>query len=171
MPHYHPPKIASSEITPKSLYMRRREFIGAAAGGFSAMALGSQALAAPLAAKPSIYKLDEKLTSKEDVTTYNNFYEFGTGKDDPARNAGSLNTRPWTIEVGGLVAKPQVIDIETILKEIPMEERVYRMRCVEAGSSGSARRNMWPSKRWSGLRRCKARPASSRRSNGPMSKG
>ena len=134
MPIYHPPKIASSEITPKSLYLRRRQFMGVAAGGVAAVGLGAPAIAAPLAAKPSIYKLDEKLTSKEDVTTYNNFYEFGTSKEDPARNAGSLTTRPWTIEVGGLVAKPQVIDIETIMKEIPMEERVYRMRCVEAWS-------------------------------------
>ncbi|MFN3509550.1 MAG: protein-methionine-sulfoxide reductase catalytic subunit MsrP [Allorhizobium sp.] len=134
MPVYHPPKIASSEITPKSLYLKRRQFMGVAAGGIAMAGLGAPALAAPLAAKPSIYKLDEKLTSKEDVTTYNNFYEFGTGKEDPSRNAGSLTTRPWTIEVGGMVAKPQVIDIETIMKEIPMEERVYRMRCVEAWS-------------------------------------
>ncbi len=127
MPRYQPPKISSSEITPKSLYLRRREFMGVAAGGLAAVGLGSQALAAPLAAKPSIY-------TKEDVTTYNNFYEFGTGKEDPAKNAGSLTTRPWTIEVGGLVAKPQVIDIETIMKDFEMEERVYRMRCVEAWS-------------------------------------
>jgi sulfoxide reductase catalytic subunit YedY len=138
MSRYRPTPIAESAITPKSLYLRRREFIGAAAGGLAAAALpsiaGAAQLTVPLPAKPSAYKVDDKLTSKADVTSYNNFYEFGTGKEDPARNAGSLNTRPWTIEVGGLVAKPQVIDIETILKEFPMEERVYRMRCVEAWS-------------------------------------
>jgi methionine sulfoxide reductase catalytic subunit len=138
MSRYRPTPIAESAITPKSLYLRRREFIGAAAGGLAAAALpsiaGAAQLTVPLTAKPSAYKVDGKLTSKEDVTSYNNFYEFGTGKEDPAKNAGSLNTRPWTIEVGGMVAEPQVIDIETILKEFPMEERVYRMRCVEAWS-------------------------------------
>lgn len=133
MSHYRPPKIVASEITPKSVYLRRREFMSAAAGGL-VLAAAPSAFAAPLAAQPSAYTLDEKLTSKQDVTTYNNFYEFGTGKDDPAKNAGSLTTRPWTIEVGGLVAKPQVIDIETIMANYTMEERVYRMRCVEAWS-------------------------------------
>lgn len=133
MTPYRPPHIPSGEITPQGLYLSRRSVLGAAAGGL-ALASSPKAFAAPLAAQPSAYKVADKLTSKEDVTTYNNFYEFGTGKDDPARNAGSLNTRPWTIEVGGMVAKPQVIDIETIMKEIPMEERVYRMRCVEAWS-------------------------------------
>ncbi|KPF44693.1 protein-methionine-sulfoxide reductase catalytic subunit MsrP [Rhizobium sp. AAP43] len=134
MPVYHPPKIASSEITSKSLYLGRRDFIAASGGALAAAAFSSSAFAAPLKAAPSAYKVDDKLTSKEDVTSYNNFYEFGTGKEDPSRNAGSLKTRPWTIEIGGLVAKPQVIDIETIMKDITMEERVYRMRCVEAWS-------------------------------------
>lgn len=133
MSRYHPPKIASSEITPKGLYLNRRSLMGLAAGGIAAAAAPG-AFAAALKVVPSAYKVDAKLTSKEDVTTYNNFYEFGTGKEDPSRNAGSLNTRPWTIEVGGLVAKPQVIDIETIMRDYTMEERVYRMRCVEAWS-------------------------------------
>jgi sulfoxide reductase catalytic subunit YedY len=133
MSRYHPPKIASSEITPKGLYLNRRRLMSLAAGGLAAAAAPG-AFAAALTAVPSAYKVDAKLTSKEDVTTYNNFYEFGTGKEDPSRNAGSLNTRPWTIEVGGLVAKPQVIDIETIMRDYTMEERVYRMRCVEAWS-------------------------------------
>ncbi len=133
MSRYHPPKIASSEITPKGLYLNRRRLMGLAAGGLAAAAAPG-AFAAALTSVPSSYKVDAKLTSKEDVTTYNNFYEFGTGKEDPSRNAGSLNTRPWTIEVGGLVAKPQVIDIETIMRDYTMEERVYRMRCVEAWS-------------------------------------
>lgn len=134
MSFYRPPKIASSEITPKSLYLRRRELIAGAGGAIALAAVGKPALAAPLKATPSQYTVDDKLTPKEAVTTYNNFYEFGTGKEDPSRNAGSLKTRPWTIEVGGLVAKPQVIDIETIMSEFTMEERTYRMRCVEAWS-------------------------------------
>lgn len=133
MSRYRPPKIASSEITPQTLYLNRRSLIGAAAGGL-ALAAAPKAFAAAITAKPSAYVLTEKPTSKQDVTSYNNFYEFGTDKIDPINNSGSFKTRPWTVEVGGLVAKPQVIDIEAILKDFPMEERVYRMRCVEAWS-------------------------------------
>ena len=133
MSRYRPPKIAQSEITPQSLYLNRRSLIGAAAGGL-ALAAAPRAFAAAIAAKPSQYVLTEKPTDKQDVTSYNNFYEFGTDKIDPINNSGAFQTRPWTIEVGGLVAKPQVIDIEAILKDFPMEERVYRMRCVEAWS-------------------------------------
>ena len=133
MSRYRPPKIAQSEITPQSLYINRRSLIGAAAGGL-AFAAAPKAFAAAIAAKPSVYVLTEKPTAKQDVTTYNNFYEFGTDKIDPINNSGAFQTRPWTVEVGGLVAKPQVIDIEAILKDFPMEERVYRMRCVEAWS-------------------------------------
>jgi methionine sulfoxide reductase catalytic subunit len=73
-------------------------------------------------------------TSLEDITHYNNFYEFGTDKGDPARNAGSLRTMPWTVAVEGLVKKPKTFDIDTLLKLRPLEERVYRFRCVEAWS-------------------------------------
>ena len=76
----------------------------------------------------------EKPTSYKDVTTYNNFYEFGLDKDDPARNAGRMKTRPWTVAVEGEVGKPKVFDIEELLKLAPMEDRVYRMRCVEGWS-------------------------------------
>lgn len=133
MSRYRPPRIASSEITPQSLYINRRSLIGAAASGL-AFAAAPKAFAAALSASPSRYVLTEKQTTKEDATTYNNFYEFGTGKSDPVANSGSFTTRPWSIEVGGLVAKPQIIDIETILRDFAMEERVYRMRCVEAWS-------------------------------------
>ncbi|MBC7314601.1 MAG: protein-methionine-sulfoxide reductase catalytic subunit MsrP [Rhizobium sp.] len=133
MSRYRPPKIASSEITPQALYINRRSLIGAAAAGM-ALTVAPKAFAAAIAAKRSRYVLTEKPTDKQDVTTYNNFYEFGTDKIDPINNSGAFQTRPWTIEVGGLVAKPQVIDIEAILKDFPMEERVYRMRCVEAWS-------------------------------------
>ncbi|MGE6743046.1 protein-methionine-sulfoxide reductase catalytic subunit MsrP [Allorhizobium pseudoryzae] len=133
MPLYRPPRIAASEITPRDVYLSRRHFLGTAAAGLALAGTGS-AFAAPLKAAPSAYKVDDKPTSKQDVTTYNNFYEFGTGKSDPARYSGDFKPRPWTVEIGGMVAKPTTIDMETILKEIPMEERVYRMRCVEAWS-------------------------------------
>ena len=119
--------IKSSEITEESLYWDRRKFIGASAGA---------ALAALIPVAPSLMRTrqDEKLTSYDSVTSYNNFYEFGTGKDDPARNAHTLITRPWTVAVEGEVHKPKVFDIEEILRKYPAEERIYRLRCVEAWS-------------------------------------
>jgi sulfoxide reductase catalytic subunit YedY len=80
------------------------------------------------------YTVGEALTPFEDVTHYNNFYEFGLDKSDPARNAGTLRARPWTVEVGGESQKSLIVDIETLLRWFPLEERVYRMRCVEAWS-------------------------------------
>ena len=76
----------------------------------------------------------EKATSHRDVTSYNNFYEFGTGKDDPERNARQFKTRPWTVEVGGEVARAKTFDLDELLRLAPMEERIYRMRCVEGWS-------------------------------------
>jgi methionine sulfoxide reductase catalytic subunit len=133
MSFYRPPSIPASEITPQSLYVSRRGLIAGAAASLTLAGAGS-ALAAPIATKPSPYKVDDKLTSKKDVTTYNNFYEFGVNKADPAQNSESFQPTPWAITVGGMVAKPQVIDMEKIMAEIPMEERIYRMRCVEAWS-------------------------------------
>jgi Sulfite oxidase and related enzymes len=130
---YHPPKIPSSEITPQKHYLTRRQLIGATAGGL-ALASAPKTFAAAIAAKETDYKVTEKWTSKEDVTSYNNFYEFGTGKDDPIRKSGSFKPRPWRVEVGGLVNKPTVFGIEDLMSSIPQEERVYRMRCVEAWS-------------------------------------
>ncbi|WP_137131933.1 protein-methionine-sulfoxide reductase catalytic subunit MsrP [Rhizobium sp. FY34] len=130
---YRPPRTQSSEITPREVYLSRRSFMAGTAAGLAFAASGT-ALAAPLAATPSAYKVADKLTPKQDVTTYNNFYEFGVNKSDPAANSGDFKPTPWAIEVGGLVAKPQVIDLEKIMTEIPMEERVYRMRCVETWS-------------------------------------
>ncbi len=77
--------------------------------------------------------ITEKRTPYEDVTTYNNFYEFGTDKSDPARNAGTLRPRPWQVSVEGLVKHPKVYDIDELVKLAPQEERVYRLRCVEGG--------------------------------------
>ena len=134
--------ILASEITPQNIFEKRRQLIKLAAmGAFglsqaevfsrSAFAQSGQKLSAKV--NPQFFVAD-KLTSYKDVTTYNNFYEFGTDKADPARNAHTLKTRPWTVSVEGLVNKPKVWDIDALLKLAPMEERVYRFRCVEGWS-------------------------------------
>jgi len=123
------PDIRSSEITPESLYFGRREFIAAA----SAAALD---LAAPAAARatPRPRADDDKPNSYEDITHYNNYYEFGTDKEDPAKYAGTLRTSPWKVEIGGLCEKPGKYDLDDLLRGQTIEERVYRHRCVEAWS-------------------------------------
>jgi sulfoxide reductase catalytic subunit YedY len=135
------PRIAPSEITPEAVWEARRTWLKQA--GLGAMALGvGAALPAwgaadhgPLKATPNPeYWLNNKLTSEKDVSSYNNFYEFGTGKRDPVDYAGDLKTRPWTVSVEGEVAKPRTFDIDDLLKLAPMEERIYRLRCVEAWS-------------------------------------
>lgn len=138
MPVYKYPKPLSSEITSKSDYLNRRKFMAGAGGmGLSpliGMGMGIGAAHAALKTSKSKYSTAEKQTKRDDVTTYNNFYEFGTSKSDPAANAGSLTTSPWTIDVGGMVNKPGTLDIETLLTKFPLEERIYRFRCVEAWS-------------------------------------
>lgn len=134
-----PTDIAPSEITPPEIYRDRRRFMqgmGAlAAGAAFGIVPDARAAGARLAGvRDSAYKLAEASTPYKDVTTYNNFYEFGTGKSDPAKNAGSLKTRPWTVAVEGEVRRPQTWDIDALLKLAPLEERVYRMRCVEGWS-------------------------------------
>jgi sulfoxide reductase catalytic subunit YedY len=121
-----------SEITPRALYLDRRAIVaGLAASGL----VGVPALAAKLTTVPSpLSTKDEKVTDLSDVTTYNNFYEFGTGKADPSRYAGTLKTRPWTVKVDGMVGKPGEIDIDDLLKSNTLEDRIYRMRCVEGWS-------------------------------------
>ncbi len=129
---YRPPRIASSEITPKGVYLSRRKFVASAV---AAGLLPGAALAAPFKLTDTVNMAgDEALTPKEAATTYNNFYEFGTGKDDPAANSGSFTPTPWTLTVDGMVAKPQTFGLEDILASMPIEERIYRMRCVEAWS-------------------------------------
>jgi len=129
-----PSDIRPSEITDRSLYLRRREFLyGAAALGMAA-AFPADAFAAPLAAIKSPLSTDEALTPLKDVTTYNNYYEFGTDKDDPAANAHTLTTKPWKVKVDGLVGKPAEYDLDDLIKDIALEERIYRMRCVEGWS-------------------------------------
>jgi methionine sulfoxide reductase catalytic subunit len=138
-----------SEATPKELYLRRREFLKVAgntalavtaAGAIGGVLTSSEADAQNPSAqklqnlKKSAFNTDEKLNSYKDVTTYNNFYEFGLDKEDPARYAGSLKARPWSIVVEGQCAKPGTYNVEDIMKWFPLEERIYRMRCVEAWS-------------------------------------
>ncbi len=137
-----PSDIKESEVTDERLYVNRRQFIRTA--GTLGAGLGLVAAAPSLAAcggdvdaeDPGARAAgqEEELTPYEDVTTYNNFYEFGTGKDDPARHAHTLSTRPWTVSVEGECNKPGSYDIEGILKRYPAEERIYRLRCVEAWS-------------------------------------
>lgn len=138
--------IPASDITPESVFRQRRRLMQlAGAAGATALlptlAAAAEAIplphsgAAALAAKlNSAYTLSDKLTSFKDITSYNNFYEFGTDKSDPARNAHTLQTRPWQVTVEGAVAHPGVYDIDALMKVAAMEERVYRLRCVEGWS-------------------------------------
>jgi methionine sulfoxide reductase catalytic subunit len=127
------PSIPYSEVTPKAEYLSRRKFFGATAGG---LLLGSQsASAAKLeGVQKSKYRVDEPLTPLKAVSGYNNFYEFGTNKEDPAQNAQRFKTDPWMINVGGLCNKPKTYDLSSLMKVAPLEERIYRLRCVEAWS-------------------------------------
>lgn len=138
------PKIKSADITPKEVFKNRRNLLkiltlGSLAAGFSS-SLQSDAFAVGESNKKlkakfnQKYSVNDKQTSFKDATTYNNFYEFGIDKDDPARYSKSLITRPWTVSVEGLVQKPQVFDFDSLIKLSFMEERVYRMRCVEGWS-------------------------------------
>ncbi|MFP8966589.1 protein-methionine-sulfoxide reductase catalytic subunit MsrP [Pokkaliibacter sp. CJK22405] len=144
--------IPASEITPESIYRARRDFMrGAVALGASVMA--GNVLAAPsqvsdqakdrgpdwlrqqiAGASPRVITTDEKLTPYDNVTHYNNFYEFGYRKEEPAERSGDFNPYPWKVEIAGEVDKPGMYDLEDLLKGITLEERIYRLRCVEAWS-------------------------------------
>ncbi|MEI7613371.1 MAG: protein-methionine-sulfoxide reductase catalytic subunit MsrP [Betaproteobacteria bacterium] len=140
--------LAASEITPREVFEQRRTLIRAAAAGAFGAALtpwfARNAFAETVSPNPGNVRLAAKTnaqfvvmdnpTSYKDVTSYNNYYEFGTDKADPVKRAGSLITRPWTVTVDGLVKKPRVYDIDELLKLVPLEERIYRMRCVEGWS-------------------------------------
>ena len=143
-----PDDIKSSEITDKSLYLSRRDFmstsaltLGAVAAGLAApgLLLSSKEAQASTATKlnglrKSAFSTKEDLTPYKDVTTYNNFYEFGTDKYSPAKLAETLNPRPWTITVEGEVKHKKTYNIDALLKMAPLEERIYRLRCVEGWS-------------------------------------
>jgi sulfoxide reductase catalytic subunit YedY len=139
-------EIRSSEITPRWLYVNRRKFLtgalGVTAGALAGKALKelawpSQKVMATSklnVALRSPFSTPEQVTPYEDVTHYNNFYEFGTGKEDPAKNAKNFQTSPWSVKVGGLVEKPRKFSVEELMRLAPLEERIYRHRCVEAWS-------------------------------------
>lgn len=129
----HTTDIAPSDITPRPLYERRREFLRLSTGiALAGMLPAAQAKLGP--GKASALSTTESPTPLKDVTSYNNFYEFGTEKEDPAQNAHTLRVRPWTVSIEGLVKKPKTLGMEDILKLAPLEERVYRLRCVEGWS-------------------------------------
>ncbi len=132
-----PAHATEAEATDEALYLNRRSVLtGMALAGLLPTAACAQEKGPtlPRLAARRTRNLNETLTSYDSVTHYNNFYEFGTGKEDPARNAGRLRTRPWTLRIDGLVNKPQTLDIDRLRRLFPLEERVYRMRCVEAWS-------------------------------------
>jgi len=135
----------ASEITPREIFESRRTFIRQLAiGSIASGALLEMASREAFAQSPAAQKLGakansayvvlDKTTPYKDATTYNNFYEFGTDKSDPARNAGTLKTRPWTVTIEGEVKKPMTLDLDSLLKLAPLEERIYRLRCVEGWS-------------------------------------
>jgi len=131
-------EIPETEVTPESLYLRRREFIKT--GGLIGGALLLNPLAAAQASiaigdyRKEAVSLDEETTTEEDATSYNNFYEFGTGKEDPQQNSRRFQTDDWKIVVGGECEKPGTYDLDELVKPFPVEERIYRLRCVEAWS-------------------------------------
>ena len=140
------PELKYSDITPRDVYVNRRKFLygmglagGLALAGNSLAELVSPSISAYAAAKlsgltPSPFSTTEKVTPEPVVTTYNNYYEFGTDKGDPSRNAQKFVTSPWTVSVEGECAKPRKFSMDEILKLAPLEERIYRHRCVEAWS-------------------------------------
>ena len=123
-----------SEVTPQSTYLNRRTFLSAVPLAGAALLATRAKAAAKLSAIKGPFSTDEKPTPYQDVASYNNFYEFGTGKDQPSKNANRLKTSPWTIAVEGAVSKPKVFDLADVMKMAPLEERIYRHRCVEAWS-------------------------------------
>ena len=141
-----PDAIRPSEITDKKIYLARRHFMGTATRSLAAIAAGlsvpgllahtGEATAATKlnGIQKSRLSTNEGLTSYKDVTSYNNFYEFGTDKSSPAQQAGSLITHPWTVSVEGEIKRPRTVDVDALLKLAPLEERIYRLRCVEGWS-------------------------------------
>jgi methionine sulfoxide reductase catalytic subunit len=141
-----PGDVKASEITPKKLYLSRRQLMLGGLAAASPLVTGyvfkkllyprpavrrTEKFSVPVAAPTPV---TEKPNTFEEITSYNNFYEFGTDKTDPAAEAHRLKTRPWTITIDGLVKKPQTLDLDVLLKKFPLEERTYRLRCVEAWS-------------------------------------
>lgn len=134
-----PADLRYSDVTPKHVYLNRRKFLGAGAGALGALALPGPASAAPLAnvSKNGKYHQlhSDAITPKQVATTYNNYYEFGTGKEDPAQNAPAWKPDPeWPVVIEGEVKRKKTLSLEQIMKLAPLEERIYRHRCVERWS-------------------------------------
>lgn len=123
MAHRWKNTLTDNDVTPEHVFLNRRQIIGAAAAGLALSGLGGRAQAETL-----------EPTSWEDITSYNNYYEFGTGKSDPAKNAHKLTVEPWNVRIDGMVDRPGDYAFEDILKKMTIEERLYRLRCVEAWS-------------------------------------
>src|SRR5690554_228869 len=143
MSRFRFPQPPASEITPPEVWHSRRQWLSQAAALGVLAGAGPAAFAArgPDQSVPDLpgepngrFSIMDKPTAWGDITGYNNFYEFGTDKEDPRRHAGQMVTEPWTVEVGGEVLKPRTFDIDELRRLAPMEERVYRLRCVEAWS-------------------------------------
>lgn len=139
MPYHPKPEWALSEtdVTPEALFLDRRAVVaGMAAAGLLPAAAQAATDVAKLAALPSrrTITIDEEPTPLKAVAGYNNFYEFGLGKEDPADNAGTLKPTPWAVKIGGLVEKPQTVDVDRLIAAATLEERIYRLRCVEGWS-------------------------------------
>lgn len=135
------PDLRERDATGEGVWLRRREFLALGAAGAGALlvgparAAGGEPTGAALSVARKVEKAGgEKPSSWDEITTYNNFYELGTEKSDPAQNAGTLRTRPWTVRIDGEVKRPQTLDVDALLAMFPLEERIYRMRCVEAWS-------------------------------------
>ncbi|MBF0320343.1 MAG: protein-methionine-sulfoxide reductase catalytic subunit MsrP [Nitrospirae bacterium] len=135
-----PDDINASEITPKEVYLNRREFMAASAMAAASAAIPSLSEAGPhggtplKTAKRVDYAASEATTNYENAAGYNNFYEFSTNKEDVAVLSKGLRTRPWTVTIEGLINKPKAYDIDELIKLFPLEERIYRLRCVEGWS-------------------------------------
>jgi sulfoxide reductase catalytic subunit YedY len=125
MAHRWTPDLTAADVTPHAAFLNRRQIMAGMAGVGLAAGIGGRAMAAGETLKPNAYG---------DITSYNNYYEFGTGKGDPAKNAHTLTTKPWSVKIDGMVDKPGDYSMEQILDAMTIEERIYRFRCVEAWS-------------------------------------
>lgn len=128
MAHRWTPDLNDAHITPEADFLNRRQIMKGLAG------LGLSGIGLALGATPSIAKTNDKPNDWDEITGYNNYYEFGTGKDDPAEHAHRLTTAPWSVAIDGLVDRPASYNLEDIMRKMTVEERIYRLRCVEAWS-------------------------------------
>ena len=128
MAHRWTPDLNDAHITPEADFLNRRQIMKGVAG------LGLSGIGLALGATPSIAKTNDKPNDWDEITGYNNYYEFGTGKDDPAEHAHRLTTAPWSVAIDGLVDRPASYNLEDIMRKMTVEERIYRLRCVEAWS-------------------------------------